>query len=142
MELEDSPFGQCLFYASNALARNLTRMAEEEFSMAGVAPSYAFLLMAVNSAPGIRPSRIGQKMKLSPSTVTRLIEKMEHRGFLERRIQGKYTEVYPTALGSSLEIKLQRAWTNLFKRYSDLLGEEVTRNLTTGVYKASQAMEI
>ena len=94
MESEDSPFRKCLFYSSNALARNLTRMAEEEFSMAGVAPSYAFLLMTVNSEPGIRPSKIGQRMQLSPSTVTRLIEKLEYRGFLERKIIGKYNEVY------------------------------------------------
>ena len=141
MESEDSPFCNCLFYSSNALARNLTRMAEEEFSMAGVAPSYAFLLMTVNSEPGLRPSKIGQRMQLSPSTVTRLIEKLEYRGFLERKINGKYTEVYSTALGSGLDIKLQKAWSNLSKRYSDLLGEEATKKLTTEVYKASQTLE-
>ncbi len=109
--------------------------------MAGVAPSYAFLLMTVNSEPGIRPSKIGQRMQLSPSTVTRLIEKLEYRGFLERKINGKYTEVYSTALGSGLDIKLQKAWSNLSKRYSDLLGEEATKKLTTEVYKASQTLE-
>jgi len=35
-------------------------------------------------------------MQLTPSTVTRLIEKMEHKGLLTRKPVGKFTEVYPT----------------------------------------------
>lgn len=140
MKIEDSPFSQCLFYSANALARNLTRLAEEEFSTSGVAPSYAFLLMAVNADPGIKPSIISQKIQLSPSTVTRLIERLEIRGYLERKVNGKYTRVYPTPLGASLEIKLQKAWSNLHRRYSNLLGEDTARALTSEAYRASQRL--
>ena len=138
METVDSPFCECLFFSTNALARNLTRLAEEEFSTAGVAPSYAFLMMAVNAEPGVKPSIISQKMQLSPSTVTRLIEKLEIKGYLERKVNRKYTLVYPTPLGASLEIKLQKAWNNLQRRYSNLLGDETASALTAEVYQASR----
>lgn len=141
MKSEDSPFSQCLFYSANALARNLTRLAEEEFSSSGVAPSYAFLMMTVNAEPGSKPSLISQKMQLSPSTVTRLIEKLEIKGYLERKVNGKYTLVYPTPLGTSLGIKLQKSWNNLQRRYFNLLGEETAKTLTSAAYKATKILE-
>ncbi len=139
---EHSKYCQCLYYSANALARALTKMAEEEFSVTGLAPSYAFLLMAVNDKPGIQPKEISAQMQLTASTVTRLIEKMEHRGFLERRFIGKFTKVYPTIKSRMLDKKVHAAWDNLYKRYSNLLGEAKGRTLTAEVYKATQKLEI
>lgn len=81
-------------------------------------------------------------MHLTASTVTRLIEKMEHRGFLERRFIGKFTKVYPTIKSRKLDNKIHTAWTDLYKRYSDLLGESKSQRLTVEVYNATQKLEI
>ena len=86
MGTEKSPYCNCLYYSANALSRLMTRMADEEFALAGVSSSYAFLLMTVNGQPGIQPKEISQKMQLTPSTVTRLVEKMEARALLERLV--------------------------------------------------------
>jgi DNA-binding MarR family transcriptional regulator len=141
MKPEHSKYCNCLYYSTNALARVLTKMAEEEFAMTGLAPSYAFLLMTVNDQPGIQPMEISAHMQLTPSTVTRLIEKMEHRGFLERKPAGKFTKVHPTAKSQKLDKKIHAAWTSLYKRYSALLGEQKGRALTTEVYQASKKLE-
>jgi DNA-binding MarR family transcriptional regulator len=117
-------------------------MAEEEFAVTGLAPSYAFLLLAVNDKPGIQPKEISAQMQLTASTVTRLIEKMEHRGFLERKFAGKFTKVYPTIKSRKLDQKIHEAWANLYKRYSELLGEAKGRTLTNEVYRAAQKLEI
>jgi DNA-binding MarR family transcriptional regulator len=140
MKHEHSEYCHCLYYSANALARVLTKLAEEEFAAAGLAPSYAFLLMTVNDKPGIQPSEISAQMQLAPSTVSRLIEKMEHRGYLTRTSVGKFTRVYPTERSKKLDKKIHDAWMNLYRRYSDLLGEEKGRKLTTGVYSASRKL--
>lgn len=135
MGKEDSKYCGCLYYAANALGRVMTKMAEEEFAITGLAPSYAFLLMSVNEKPGIQPGELSEQMQLTPSTVTRLIEKMELRGFVERKSSGRITQVYPTAKSESLDPKIKEAWLNLHKRYSGILGEKVD-DLTAAVYAA------
>ncbi len=142
MKHDHSKYCHCLYYSANALARVLTKIAEEEFAVTGLAPSYAFLLMAVNDKPGIQPKEISAQMQLTASTVTRLIEKMEHRRFLERKFIGKFTKVYPTVKSRKLDQKIHAAWANLYKRYSELLGESKGRTLADEVYKASQKLEV
>ncbi|NUM76511.1 MarR family transcriptional regulator [candidate division KSB1 bacterium] len=141
MKHEHSKYCHCLYYSVNALARVLTKMAEEEFAVTGLAPSYAFLLMTVNEQPGIQPTEISAHMQLTPSTVTRLIEKMEHKGLLKRQSEGKYTYVYPTEKSKKRNKKIHEAWANLYRRYSDLLGEAKGRALTDQVYAASIKLE-
>lgn len=141
MKPEHSKYCHCLYYSANALARILTKMAEEEFAVTALAPSYAFLLMAVNDKPGIQPKEISAQMHLTASTVTRLIEKMEHRGFVERKFIGKFTKVCPTAKSKKLDKKIHQAWDNLYARYSALLGQSKGRALTDEVYRAIQKLE-
>lgn len=136
-----SEYCTCLYYSANALARIMTKIAEEEFSVTQLAPSYAFLLMTVNARPGIQPKEISEKMMLSPSTVTRLIEKLEMRGYLERKSVGKFTEVYPTDKSISLDGKIHDAWMNLYRRYVSILGEEKSKKLTDEIYQAALRLQ-
>ena len=135
MEIEDSKYCGCLYYSANALARIMTKMAEEEFAVTGLAPSYAFVLMSVNAKAGIQPGELSAQMQLTPSTVTRLVEKMEFKGFVERKSVGRMTRVYPTNKSKALDAKIKKAWHNLYQRYSDILGPQVDE-LTTAVYAA------
>ena len=141
MKKKDSQYCQCLYYSANALARIMTRIADEEFASLGITPSYAFLIMSVNNKPGIQPGEISGEMQLTPSTVTRLIEKMEHKGFLERRSNGKFTEVYPTSAGEEMIPRIKSCWMNLYLRYSGILGEESGRRLTSMIYDAVRKLD-
>ena len=140
MTKNDSIYCQCLYYSANALARVMTKMAEEEFSITGLAPSYAFLLMSINGKPGIQPKEISDIMQLTPSTVSRLIEKMEIRGYVERKSIGRTTEVYPTDKSLALDVKIKEAWMSLYKNYTNLMGEDEARKLTADVYEASKKL--
>ena len=131
-----SPYCQCLYYASNALARTTTRMAEEEFASVGLSPSYAFLIMTVSKKPGIQPGDISKALELTPSTITRLIEKMEKKGLLRRKYEGKNTGVFITAKGEALTIDIKKCWLNLYLRFSEILGEENSKQLTGMIYQA------
>jgi MarR family transcriptional regulator, organic hydroperoxide resistance regulator len=131
------PFCSCLYYSANSLARNITRMAEEEFAVTGLTPSYAFIVMRVNNQPGVLIGDLARIMALTPSTVTRLIEKLERKKLLKRITDGKNTKVYPTRSSKNLEITIIQSWQNLHKRYSKLLGEKNGNRLTLDVYNAA-----
>ncbi|MDJ0646502.1 MAG: MarR family winged helix-turn-helix transcriptional regulator [Flavobacteriaceae bacterium] len=136
MNNQKNKYCGCLYYSANAFARIMTKIAEEEFAITGLAPSYALLLMSVNEQPGIQPKSLSEHMQLTPSTVTRLIEKMEHRGLVKRSSVGRATEVHPTKKSLELKSVLKKAWQNLFKRYTAILGEKQAKELTTKVYEA------
>ena len=137
----DSKYCGCLYFSANALARCITRIAEEEFAETGLSPSYAFLVMSINASPGIQPRELSSEMQLTPSTITRLIEKLEYKGLVERKIIGKYTEVYPTEKSLGLDETIKSAWMKLFNRYSEILGVENGKELTAQIYKATQLLE-
>ncbi|MBI5060053.1 MarR family transcriptional regulator [candidate division KSB1 bacterium] len=137
----DSKYCNCLYYSANALARVLTKLAEEEFAPTGLAPSYAFLLMTVNRKPGIQPMEIARHMQLAASTVTRLVEQMEHRGYLRREPEGRATRVYPTDSSLALDEQIRSCWRALFERYSAVIGREAGRELTAQVYQTARKLD-
>lgn len=140
MEKCSSKYCGCLYFSANALSRMMTKMADEEFAITGVSASYAFLLMTVNSKPGIQPTEISEQMQLTPSTITRLIEKMEQKGLVERKSIGRITEVYPTPKSLELDSVIKGAWLNLYKRYIDLIGEDEAKKLTSDIYTVVQKL--
>jgi DNA-binding MarR family transcriptional regulator len=141
MPNKDAKYCGCLLFASNALARNITRLAEEEFKMTGLAPSYAYLVMTVNDSPGINATALSETMQLKPSTVTRLVEKMETKGILTRKAVGKFTEVHPTDKSRALNMRLHEAWVNLYKRYVAVLGEAEANQLAGLAFQAAKALD-
>jgi len=140
MSDKSDTYCSCLYFSANAFSRALTRIAEEEFSITGIAPSYAFVLMTINDSPGIHPMAISEIMMLNPSTITRFIEKLEARGYLTREIKGKFTEVYPTDKSRRLQVNLHKAWENLFRRYAAVLGESHSRLLTMTISEATKKL--
>lgn len=137
----ESPFCSCLLYSANAFSRVIMRLAEKEFSPTGLSPSYAFLVMAVNKNPGVLPTKLCEILMLTPSTITRLIEKMEDQKLLERKISGKFTMVYPTKKSKALDAKLRTAWKEVYKKYTTTLGEKEAKALTQKIYKSTKLLE-
>jgi len=136
MAANGSGYSDCLYFSSSALARKLTRIAEDQFRKTGLSPSHAYLLLTVIDRPGVQPGEISEELHLAPSTVTRLVEKMEREGYLRRSSEGRATRVKPTdraiALGEELEISRKE----LQERYASRLGERYTEVLTEMSFKA------
>ena len=141
MQDKSSKYCGCLYFASNALARNITRLAEEAYAPTGLAPSHAMLLMAVIDQPGIHPTAIAEILLLKPSTVTRFIEKLEQKGLARRETNGKFTEVYPTEAANVVQMKIKAAWMDLNRHYSDLLGKEAAVQLAAAAYQSAKKLE-
>ena len=134
---DKATYCNCLYYSSNALARVVTRMAEEEFSAVELAPSYAFVVMTVNKNPGIHAGELAEIMMLTPSTVTRLVEKLESRGLVKKHSEGRISMIYPTPASVEMNEAIKASWYKLYLRVTEILGEENARQLTGSVFQSA-----
>lgn len=131
----------CLFFSANALARNITKMAEKAFKDTDLSPSYAFMLMLVNETPGITISELAAHLHLAPSTLTRFADKLVYKDLVERKQEGKVVRIYPTANARKMQTTIEKSWKKLFTDYSAILGEEAGKELTKELYEANQKLE-
>ncbi len=136
-----NPLECCLFFTANSLARDITRMGEEEFASIGMTPSYAFLLMLAADTPGISQKEISQEMNMAPSTVSRFIDALIRRGLLLKDVQGRTTYIHPTEKGLRLQESIQQVWGNLYDRYSNILGKRGGKELTRLCLEASRKLQ-
>ena len=138
MSFEEDILQTCLYFTTNSLARVITKMADEEFMITGLPPSHGYLIMWVNSHPGVIQKDLAYVLNLAPSTVTRFLDSLARRGYLERRVEGKISRIYPTEKGQVLQESLHEAWRNLYERYKNLLGEEAAQLLAQQIREASE----
>lgn len=122
-------YSECLFFTAASFARTMTRIAEEEFSPAGLTPSYGFLLMSIADSAGIQPSLLAQEVDLAASTVTRLLDKLEAKGLVHRRVKGKTIRIHLTPRARKLMPLVRKSWAALTRRASTRLGEKSIREL-------------
>ena len=129
MKTSCSKYAQCLYFTTNALARKIEKLAIESWKPVGLSPSHAYLLLAVIEEPGIQPTGLVEQLQLQPSTITRLIQKLESKKLVVRTTEGKITNVYPTPKAKELLPKMKQCMQHFFQRYSSLLGQEESSKL-------------
>ena len=122
-------FGDNLYYTTTAFSREISAIAEIAFADLGLTPSDAYLIMCVNEKPNIQPTEISEKILLAPSTITRMIEKLEKRSIVTRATEGKYTFVAPTAKGKDIFTSVIQKWDEVGAIFAQKLGESTVTNL-------------
>lgn len=115
-------------------------MAEESFRPTGLSPSHAFIVMLVNDEPGIGPKQLCQALNLAPSTITRFVDTLVHRGYATKSSEGKTAAVFLTPAGKDLLPVIEAAWGSLYRRYSDILGEQAGQDLTRHLDRISKKL--
>ncbi|ABO35439.1 transcriptional regulator, MarR family [Methanococcus maripaludis C5] len=131
----------CLYFTANKLAREITKMAEEEFNKIGLSPNYAFLLMISCKSPGICSGDVAKELNLDSSTVTRYVDKLEGKGLVSRESCGKNSLIYPTKEGISTNLKIQEIWDSLYHKYSKVLGYDEGKKLTKIINNAAEKLK-
>ncbi|WP_394525432.1 MarR family winged helix-turn-helix transcriptional regulator [Lacrimispora sp. JR3] len=116
----------CLFFSNAKLSRAFGKIADEAFSKTGLSPSHALLLYLVNLNGGMMQKELGETLHLTPSTITRLIEKLEHKGLVSKQSEGKQVYLNTTSEGLYLQDKIMESWDLLHKEYEGVLTEEET----------------
>ncbi len=116
----------CLFFTTVKLSRVFGKIAEEAFSKTGLSPSHALLLYLVNQKEEILQKELGETLHLTPSTITRLIEKLEHKTLVSKRCEGKSVILSTTPQGIALQKSIMESWILLHEQYQGILTEEET----------------
>jgi MarR family transcriptional regulator, organic hydroperoxide resistance regulator len=124
MKPSESKYRHCMYFVANALGRRIEKLAMETWKRVDLSPSHAYLLMLVIEEPGMHPTALSEQLILTPSTITRLIEKLEGKELVTRTTEGKMTKVFPTAQGKELYPKLQECLTHFIENYTHILGKE------------------
>ncbi|SFL53488.1 DNA-binding transcriptional regulator, MarR family [Paenibacillus sp. 1_12] len=139
--MKDEFLFDCLFFTANRLSRAITKMAEEEFAPTGLTPMYGYLIRLVIGDPGISQKELSEKLHITPSTLTRFIDKLEAKQLVERKVQGKTVLVYPLPKGKELEDAIRLSSKNLHRRYDAILGKEAADLLSKEIVLSSELLE-
>jgi DNA-binding MarR family transcriptional regulator len=140
MNTSGSRFSKCLYFSSNALARKIEKLAQESWKPVALSPSHGYLLMTVIEEPGIQPGSLADHLQLQPSTITRLIEKLEDKRLVVRTTAGKITNVYPTPKARELYTKMQACINHFHAAHSTLMGKEEAQKMVQIMNKISDKM--
>jgi DNA-binding MarR family transcriptional regulator len=131
MKASESKYCKCPYFLTNALARKIEKLAAESWRKAGLSPSHAYVLMLVLEEPGLQPGSIAHHLQLTPSTITRLIEKLEEKKLVMRTTEGKLTNVYPTPKARESKPLLKECVDDFQEKYAKLVGKEETKQFMT-----------
>ena len=90
--------------------------AEIALNALGLHTGQEMILFQLWEQEGITPSQIAETLCVEPPTVTKMLQRLEKSGFVERRPDvedGRISRVYLTAEGKSLKIPVQQVWNRL-----------------------------
>lgn len=141
MKTSESIYSKCLYFTSNALARKVDKLAQDTWKKVNLSPSHAYLLMIVIENPGVQPSTLADNLQLTPSTVTRLLEKLEEKRLLVRTTEGKITNVNPTSKGRELTPRLRECVSEFNAKYYAILGKEESDRLSVNMARIADKLK-
>lgn len=130
-----------LFFLSSAYSRKLSSEADETFATFGLASSHALILQIVGDEPGIQPGQLAEKLHLKPSTITRLVQKLERRELVKRTSEGRATSIRCTTEGAELVGEIESRWQKLMDQKREELGERYVEVLSEMIFNALEAMD-
>lgn len=127
MKTSESKFCSCLYFTTNALARKVEKLAVESWKKIGLAPSHAYLLKLVIDEPGMQAGLLAEQLQLTPSTITRLVEKLEEKKLVTRVTEGKTTNVFPTQKAKEMKPQIKQCIEEFHEKYVKILGKEESK---------------
>lgn len=141
MKASESKYGKCIYFSSNALARKIEKLAQDSWKDVDLSPSHAYLLMLAIEQPGIQPSALVDQLLLTPSTITRLIEKLEEKKLVVRTTEGKTTNVYPTPKAKQLQPQLDKCRDKFYQSYSAILSDDDSTKLVQSMNRVTDKLK-
>lgn len=137
----DTGLNNNLFFLTSAFSRILTRQADDTFASVGLSSSHSLLLLLIHKNPQIQPSVLAEKLLLKPSTITRLAQKLERRGLVERTSEGRATSIACTSEGDKLADKVEQQWEELVDQKNNELGNRYVEVLSEMIANAIETLK-
>lgn len=130
-----------IFFLTSAFARKLGNQADELFETIGLSSSHALLLHLINKNPEIQPGQLAEMLHLKPSTITRLVQKLERRGMVDKQSKGRATKIVCTNDGQNTAENIRGKWDKLIQQKREELGERYVEVLSEMISNALEAIE-
>jgi len=131
-------FSGCLYFTAGKMFRTVDRLAAESFKKLSLAPTHAFLIMALFESPqqSATPSHLADVLNLDRSTVTRLISSLEKKKIVERTRSGRMITVQLLGKGAEMLPEIQECWKDLYRRYCAEFGKNRAESVNQLIVKA------
>ena len=115
----------CLYFTISRLFRIVNKVAEESFSELDICPTHAFLMLILQDKPkGMSVNEISEALTIAPSTVTRFVDKLVAKGYVERIKIGKHSYTKITDEGQKIMPAVYKAWHSIFDKIETLVGDQ------------------
>lgn len=131
-------FDECLFFSANSLSRSINKISEIEFNKIWLSSSYGFVLMIISEKDKISTWEIAKVMNMDSSTITRFLDKLILLGYIEKKAIWRQTEISLTTKWKNIKSEIQKAWKRVFKKYKEVLWDELSEILTKNIAKANK----
>ncbi len=123
----DTIAGECIAVRMRMLNRDVTNLYDDALRPLGLKVSQMNILVAAATMGTARPTEVCERLHLDVSTLSRNVERMTARGWLEvvPDEDGRAQPFRLTAEGNKLLERAIPAWNKAQLRAKTLLGEEI-----------------
>lgn len=112
----------CLYFTISRLFRVVNKVAEDAFGELDICPTHAFLLIILQDEPeGMSVNKISEALTIAPSTVTRFVDKLISKKYVERIKMDKQSFTKITEGGKKIMPQVYKAWDRIFENIENLV---------------------
>lgn len=115
----------CLYFTISKLFRIVNKVAEESFNKMDICPTHGFLMVLLQEdEEGLSVNKISETLTIAPSTVTRFVDKLVSKGYVERIKTGKQSFTKMTKEGKKIMPEVYACWGEIFKKVQSMAGDK------------------
>ena len=115
----------CLYFTISKLFRIVNKIAEEAFNKMDICPTHGFLMVLLQEdEEGLSVNKISETLTIAPSTVTRFVDKLVSKGYVERIKTGKQSFTRMTKEGKNIMPEVYAWWGEIFKKVESMAGDK------------------
>lgn len=137
----DTIAGECIAVRMRMLNRVVTNIYDDALRPLGLKVSQMNILVAAAKMGTARPAEVCERLHLDVSTLSRNVERMKARGWLEviPDEDGRAQPFRLTAQGRKLLEKAAPAWKQAQRKASNLLGDGIVGQLGEAMKRINEA---
>ncbi len=134
-------FDRCIYFNLSTLTRKINKIWQLEFERIGLSPSHGYLLFAMTELPGASQKALGELVELDASTITRLIDGLEAKGYVKKVSRGKGAKFSVTPEGRKRYRSVKKVMDSLYSDMQVRFGAEHFKRFVDDLYNAKQTIE-
>lgn len=108
----------------NSFSRDVSRYFDDYFKQHNLATPYIELLLLIDERENISQKEISKELNLAPSTITRFINKLNKRGLVEKKMNGRMATIRLSKKGNELVPVLRTSYNKAMENLRKKLGDK------------------